>query len=81
MKALFAPVMDMAGMEQIKHEYETLGNVVMVSGCVDTQKVHFAEAVGSDYRYRKMPGSLMNLARFILQKISYSIMRMSMVIR
>ncbi len=52
MKALFAPVMDMAGMEQIKHEYETLGNVVMVSGCVDTQKVHFAEAVGSDYRYR-----------------------------
>ena len=52
MKALFEPVMDMAGMEQIKHEYETLGKAVMVSGCVDTQKVHFAEAVGSDYRYR-----------------------------
>ena len=52
MKALYSPVMDMAGMEQIKRDFEKLGNVVMASGCVDTQKVHFAQAVGCDYRFR-----------------------------
>ena len=44
--------MDMAGMEQIKRDFEKPGNVVMASGCVDTQKVHFAQAVGCDYRFR-----------------------------
>ena len=48
MKALYSPVMDMAGMEQIKRDFEKPGNVVMASGCVDTQKVHFAQAVGCD---------------------------------
>ena len=52
MKALYSPVMDMAGMEQIKRDFEKPGNVVMASGCVDTQKVHFAQAVGCDYRFR-----------------------------
>lgn len=52
MRALYEPVMDMAGMEQIRKDYEKLGTTVMVSGCVDTQKIHFAQAVGDDYRYR-----------------------------
>ncbi len=44
--------MEMAGMERIKSGFAAAGNAVMVSGCIDTQKVHFAEAVGQDYRYR-----------------------------
>ncbi len=52
METFFDPVRNMAGMEQVTEGLEKLGYPVMVSGCIDTQKIHFAEAAGAAYRFR-----------------------------
>lgn len=52
MKTFFNPVLNMAGVEQIEHAFKQLGNSVMVSGCIDTQKLHLIEAVGVPYRFK-----------------------------
>jgi transcription-repair coupling factor (superfamily II helicase) len=47
MKTFFEPIQTMAGIEKIHRTGET----VMVNGCIDTQKAHFAEAVREKYRF------------------------------
>lgn len=54
MKTFFEPVQKMAGMDNIDKLYEKPGNAVMISGCIDTQKAHFIEALGQKYRFRVM---------------------------
>ncbi len=51
-QGLYKPILDMAGMEELKQAFETIGNTVMVSGCVDTQKVHFTEAISQQYKFK-----------------------------
>jgi len=51
-QGLYNPIQGMAGMEQMKRSFMQMGHTVMVSGCVDTQKVHFMEAVAQDYKFR-----------------------------
>lgn len=42
MKAIFEPVYNTAGVEQLNKELaKDGGRTVMVSGCIDTQKLHF----------------------------------------
>lgn len=52
MKTFFEPVQKMAGAEQIGKKLEQLGNAVMVSGCIDTQKAHLLEALGQKYPFK-----------------------------
>lgn len=52
MKTFFEPVMRMAGMEQAERVFEHPGQAVMVSGCIDTQKLHLIEALGEPYRFK-----------------------------
>lgn len=52
MKTFFEPIEQMAGMEQLNKILERENGAAMVSGCIDTQKVHFAEAVGSRYPFK-----------------------------
>lgn len=61
MNAFFEPVLTMAGMEQLnkvleqkntkKEGIETAGTV-MVTGCIDTQRIHMAEAVGEKFSFK-----------------------------
>ena len=52
MRAFYNPVMNMAGMEQLQRTFKTPGHPVMVSGCIDTQKLHLAQAIGQQYRFK-----------------------------
>ncbi len=52
MRTFFEPIEQMAGMEQLNKMLEQKNGAVMVSGCIDTQKVHFAEAVGAQYPFK-----------------------------
>ena len=46
MKAIFEPVYNTAGVEQLNKELaKDGGRTVMVSGCIDTQKLHFSSAI------------------------------------
>ena len=71
MKAIFEPVYNTAGVEQLNKELaKDGGRTVMVSGCIDTQKLHFSSAIASNYNFqlvitrgkqgiwRRMPDSL-----------------------
>lgn len=49
MNSFYGPIVGMAGMEQVDKMLEQPGNAVMVSGCIDTQKVHFIEAAGRGF--------------------------------
>ena len=50
MKAIFEPVYNTAGVEQLNKELaKDGGRTVMVSGCIDTQKLHFSSAIASNY--------------------------------
>lgn len=56
MNTFFAPVQGMAGMEQLNKlladgEKRPAGTV-MVTGCIDTQKIHMAEAAGENFRFK-----------------------------
>ena len=42
----------MAGIEQLKKDFEVTGQPVMISGCIDTQKIHLVHAAVNDYRFR-----------------------------
>lgn len=48
MNALFEPVQSMAGMEQLGKVLEGSGTA-MITGCIDTQKVHMAQAAGESF--------------------------------
>ena len=42
----------MAGIEQLRKDFEVTGQPVMISGCIDTQKIHLVHAAVNDYRFR-----------------------------
>ncbi len=52
MKSFFEPVKNLAGFENIEHSLEHVGHPLMISGCIDTQKVHLIEALGRKYKFR-----------------------------
>lgn len=52
MKTFYAPLFELAGIEQLKKDFEVTGQPVMISGCIDTQKIHLVHAAVNDYRFR-----------------------------
>lgn len=52
MKTFYAPLSELAGIEQLKKDFEVTGQPVMISGCIDTQKIHLVHATVNDYRFR-----------------------------
>ncbi len=52
MKTFYAPLSGLAGIEQLKKDFEVTGQPVMISGCIDTQKIHLVHAAVNDYRFR-----------------------------
>lgn len=52
MKIFYAPLSELAGIEQLKKDFEVTGQPVMISGCIDTQKIHLVHAAVNDYRFR-----------------------------
>ena len=52
MKTFYAPLAELAGIEQLKKDFEVTGQPVMISGCIDTQKIHLVHAAVNDYRFR-----------------------------
>ena len=52
MKTFYAPLSELAGIEQLKKDFEVTGQPVMISGCIDTQKIHLVHAAVNDYRFR-----------------------------
>lgn len=52
MKTFYDPILSMAGMEQINKILKENTGHIMVSGCIDTQKVHFVHAIAGNYRYK-----------------------------
>ena len=52
MKAIYESVQNMAGVEQLNKELaKSGGRTVMVSGCIDTQRIHFSSAIAKDYKF------------------------------
>lgn len=52
LNTFFRPVNDMAVIEQLNNKLsEAGGKTALISGCIDTQKVHIASAVGQNYRF------------------------------
>ena len=50
MNTFFKPVCDTAAIEQLNKELSVDGGkTALISGCIDTQKVHIASAIGQDY--------------------------------
>ena len=39
-------------MEELKQAFETIGNTVMVSGCVDYTESTFTEAISQQYKFK-----------------------------
>lgn len=52
MKTFYAPLSELAGIEQLKKDFEVTGQPVMISGCIDTQKIHLVHAAVNVYRFR-----------------------------
>ena len=52
METFYEPLLTMAGMEQIDKILTHLNGHIMVSGCIDTQKVHFAQAIAHNYKFK-----------------------------
>lgn len=52
MKTFYAPLSELAGIEQLKKDFEVTGQPIMISGCIDTQKIHLVHAAVNDYRFR-----------------------------
>ena len=52
MKTFYAPLSELAGIEQLKKDFEVTGQPVMISGCIDTQKIHLVHAAVNDYSFR-----------------------------
>lgn len=52
MKTFYAPLSELAGIEQLKKDFEVTGQPVMISGCINTQKIHLVHAAVNDYRFR-----------------------------
>lgn len=52
MKTFYAPLSELAGIEQLKKDFEVTGQPVMISGCIDTQKIHLVHAAVNGYRFR-----------------------------
>lgn len=51
LNTFFKPVCDTAAIEQLNKELSADGGkTALISGCIDTQKVHIASAIGQDYR-------------------------------
>ena len=89
MKTFYAPLSELAGIEQLKKDFEVTGQPVMISGCIDTQKIHLVHAAVNDYRFRLIITGDEAKARemqedsrvyTILRKISYFTVLMYMVI-
>ena len=38
MKTFYAPLSELAGIEQLKKDFEVTGQPVMISGCIDTDR-------------------------------------------
>lgn len=52
METFYEPLLTMAGMEQINKILTHPNGHIMVSGCIDTQKVHFAQAIAHNYKFK-----------------------------
>ena len=52
MKAFYGPLQELAGIEQLQRDFSKTGKTVMVSGCIDTQKLHLVHAAAQNYRFR-----------------------------
>ena len=52
LNTIFRPDNDMAVIEQLNNKLsEAGGKTALISGCIDTQKVHIASAIGQNYRF------------------------------
>lgn len=52
MNTFFKPVNDTAAIEQLNKELSVDGGrTALISGCIDTQKVHISSAIGQNYRF------------------------------
>ena len=52
MNTFFDPVNNTAAVEQLNKELgKDGGRTVLISGCIDTQKVHISSAIASGYKY------------------------------
>ncbi|MBQ4283536.1 MAG: transcription-repair coupling factor [Lachnospira sp.] len=52
MKAFFEPLKNMAGYEVISQGLSKPGHSILISGCIDTQKVHLMSGLAKDYRFK-----------------------------
>ena len=48
MKAFLQPLKDLAGYEDLRRQIRTNRGVIQVSGCIDSQKVHFAAGLSEE---------------------------------
>lgn len=96
MNTFFKPVCDTAAIEQLNKELSVDGGkTALISGCIDTQKVHIASAIGQDYRFMLVITSdeakarnmcddaafLMAMHCIIQLRMRYSIVQMLQAIR
>ena len=56
MNTFFDPVNNTAAVEQLNKELgKDGGRTVLISGCIDTQKVHISSAIASGYKPYNQP--------------------------
>lgn len=74
MNTFFDPVNNTAAVEQLNKELgKDGGRTVLISGCIDTQKVHISSAIASGYKY--MLHFLIKKQYTIQPRMPYSIVR------
>lgn len=72
MKAIYESVQNMAGVEQLNKELaKSGGRTVMVSGCIDTQRIHFSSAIAKDYKFQLIVTSDEGKARSIAEDAKF----------
>ena len=84
MKALLAPLAELADYEEIRKNRTKENGMIQISGCVNTQKIHLLSGIGSGCGYklvvfsRRHTKSIYCLEKrriCILQEICFFIMR------
>ena len=72
MKAIYESVQNMAGVEQLNKELaKSGGRTVMVSGCIDTQRIHCSSAIAKDYKFQLIVTSDEGKARSIAEDAKF----------
>jgi transcription-repair coupling factor (superfamily II helicase) len=68
MDTFFKPVLNLSGVKELNNVLNSDGGkLVSISGCIDTQKVHIASAIGSAYNFVLMVTSDEIKARKIVE--------------